>query len=186
VRELKHRVTFDFRRAEFEDPPMSTIYRKTEKGQAEIETRAHRLLPKLRQALILVDGKKTSDELSKMVLEPETTLAALKAEGFIEVLATLADRPADKPVATPAAAAAPAAAAERRPAASPDAMRREAVRFLNDQMGPAAEVISMKLEKAKTMAELRPLLVTAAQLLRGARGSGMAETFAAKFLADDA
>ena len=155
---------------------MSIIYRKTDKGHAEIETRAHRLLPKLRQALILVDGKKSSDELSKMILEPEATLATLRVEGFIEVLATLADRPAPSsaPAATPA-----------RQAASPDTLRREALRFVNDQMGPAAETIALKLEKAKTMAELRPLLVTAAQLLRNMRGAGTADAFTARFLADD-
>jgi hypothetical protein len=165
---------------------MSVIYRKTDKGHAEIETRAHRLLPKLRQALILVDGKKSSDELSKMVLEPETTLATLRAEGFIEVLTTLAEQPAAA-TPPPAALARPAetSAAPARKAAAPESVRRDAVRFLNDQMGPAAESIAMKLEKAKTMADLRPLLVTAAQLLRNMRGSDAAATFAARFLADE-
>ncbi len=41
---------------------MAIVYRMTAKGVAEIETQAHRLLPRLRSALILVDGKKSDGE----------------------------------------------------------------------------------------------------------------------------
>jgi WD40 repeat protein len=37
---------------------MPTIYRKTAKGQSEIETRVHRLAPRFRSLLILVDGRR--------------------------------------------------------------------------------------------------------------------------------
>ena len=37
---------------------MATVYRKTDKGRNEIETRANRLLPRLRSALIVVDGQR--------------------------------------------------------------------------------------------------------------------------------
>ena len=46
---------------------MPTIYRKTPKGQAEVETRADRLPPRLRGALILVDGRRSEDDLTKLV-----------------------------------------------------------------------------------------------------------------------
>lgn len=163
---------------------MSTVYRKTDKGVSEIETRAFRLLPRLRQALILVDGRKTDAELAKLILaEPEATLATLQAEGFIEKLATVADAPPERKadVAAPGAAAAPV----RKAVVSVDAIRRDAVRYLNDQLGPAAEGISMKLERVKTMPELRPLLVSAAQLLVNIRGSDAAQAFANRFLADE-
>lgn len=160
---------------------MSTVYRKTEKGLAEIDTRAFRLLPRLRQALILVDGRRTDIELAKLILaEPDATLTWLAQQGFIEAIATIDDvRTAERA----AAAAVPAAAEPGKPATpSPDQLRREAVRFLNDQLGPAAEGVSIKLERAKSMAELRPLLVSAGQLLRSARGAATAEAFAARFL----
>lgn len=163
---------------------MSTVYRKTDKGVSEIETRAFRLLPRLRQALILVDGRKTDAELAKLILaEPEATLATLQAEGFIEKLATVADAPPERKaeVAAPGAAAAPV----RKAAVSVDAIRRDAVRYLNDQLGPAAEGIAMKLERVKTMPELRPLLVSAAQLLVNIRGADAAQAFANRFLADE-
>jgi hypothetical protein len=163
---------------------MSTVYRKTAKGQAEIDTRAHRLLPRLRQALILVDGRKTDAELAKLILaEPEATLATLQTEGFIEAIATVADAPPERKAeaAAPAASGTPA----RKAVVSVDAIRRDAVRLLNDQLGPAAEGISIKLERVKTMPELRPLLVSAAQLLASVRGADAAQAFAARFLSDE-
>jgi hypothetical protein len=163
---------------------MSTVYRKTAKGQAEIDTRAHRLLPRLRQALILVDGRKTDAELAKLILaEPEATLNALLTDGFIEALVTVADAPPRERDAA-ATAAAPAVPA-RKAVVSVDAIRRDAVRFLNDQLGPAAESISIKLERVKTMPELRPLLVSAAQLLVNVRGTDAAQAFANRFLSDE-
>ena len=155
---------------------MSVIYRKTAKGQTEIETRVNRLLPRLRQALILVDGRKTDAELAKLVLaEPAAALEALLAAGYIEVIATLADEPA-------AQNPAPAAAVAARKTASAENIRRDAVRYLNDKLGPAAEGIALKLERAKTMPEIRPLLVNAGQLLRSISGRAVAEEFAARFL----
>ena len=63
---------------------MRTIFRKTTKGATEIETRALRLPPRLRTALILVDGKRNDEELSAMILsEPTATLASLLSDGFI-------------------------------------------------------------------------------------------------------
>jgi hypothetical protein len=161
---------------------MSTVYRKTEKGQAEIDTRAFRLLPRLRQALILVDGRRTDAELGKLILaEPGVTLAALASQGFIEAVAT--NEPSRSAERGSTAAQGPAAAPSK--AASPDSLRREAVRYLNDKLGPAAEGIAIKLERAKTMADVRPLLVTAGQLVRSVRGAAAAEEFTARFLSDE-
>ena len=163
-------------------PEMNIVYRKTPKGVAEIETRAHRLLPRLRSALILVDGKRSDDELALLVAaDPGATLASLLDDGFIEVLATLADRPAvPRQPSTAAAAPAAASAASGR---SIDALRREAVRYLTDQLGPGAESVAIKIERAKTMPELQPVLAHGAQVLRDMRGAAAAEAFTAKFIA---
>jgi hypothetical protein len=166
---------------------MSTVYRKTAKGITEIETRAHRLVPRLRSALILVDGRKSDDELNQMILaDPAGTLASLLADGFIEVLATLADRPAERaPDRKPSPAPASASTSSRETASgavSIEALRRDAVRSLTDQLGPAAETVAIKIERAKTMPELQPLLVQAVQTLRTMRGAAAAEAFAARFI----
>jgi hypothetical protein len=162
---------------------MSTVYRKTAKGQAEIETRAHRLLPRLRQALILVDGRRTDAELAPMVADAATTLGRLLDDGFIEAIGTTIDVPLPVVAAAPPQAP-PETAAPVRKAPSVDALRRDAVRALNDLLGPAADSLSIKLERARSMAELRPLLVTAAAAIGNLRGNAAAQQFTQRFLAD--
>ncbi len=155
---------------------MPTIFRKTAKGVAEIETRAHRLTPRMRSALIMVDGKRSDADLRPLIAQqPDETLAALAEQGFIEVLATA-------PAAAPAPrAVAPAAAAPAPPAPDFEARRRAAVRGLNDQLGPQAETLAIKMERARTAEELRPLLATAIQLIGNARGRAAADGYAAGF-----
>jgi hypothetical protein len=163
------------------DPVMkTTIYRKTAKGQAEIETRAHRLPPRLRGALIMVDGQRTVEDLAKLVPgDAAGSLEQLLADGFIDVFAVLADRPAlvNLPIADPAPPRKPVPGA-----GSLDAIKREAVRYLNDRLGPAAEGISMKIERASSMTDLQPLLAQAAQLLRSFSGAAASDPFVAKFI----
>jgi hypothetical protein len=155
---------------------MAIVYRKTSKGIAEVETRAHRLLPRLRGALILVDGKRTDDELTRMVLaDPAGTLKSLLTDGFIEVLTTLAERPTE---AAPVAASRATASA----GATLESLRREAARQLNHQLGPLADEVSLKIERAKSMPELQPLLVQAAQMLHRLKGTESAQAFATRFI----
>jgi hypothetical protein len=167
---------------------MPSLFRKTAKGQTEIETRAHRLTPRLRALLILVDGKRDTAALGGLVQQAEDLLAELLAQGFVEALPeAVAPPPPAPPVrpAVPAPAAAPAAAPPAATSGDFDTLRRNAVRALNDALGPAAESLAIRIERARSMAELRPLLVQAAQLMANMRGRGAAEAYAAKFLASE-
>lgn len=163
---------------------MSIVYRKSARGQAEIETRAHRLPPRLRGALILIDGRRGDDELLRLIPgDAADTLRQLRDGGFIEVLA---ERHDPAPPARAPERSAPAATASIEPRREPtiESLRRDSVRVLNEQLGPAAESIAMKIERAKTMPELRPLLANAATVLRNYRGAAAADTFIARFLAE--
>lgn len=178
---------------------MPTLFRKTAKGQTEIETRAHRLAPRLRALLILVNGKRDAAALGTLVPQADDLLSELLAQGFVETAAEAgaeaAPRPAPRPAPPPAAAPARPPAAAPAPAPAPkaaasvsgdfDTLRRNAVRALNDELGPAAETLAIRIERARSMAELRPLLVQAAQAVANMRGRGAAEAYAAKFLADE-
>ncbi len=64
---------------------MDTVYRKTERGILEMATREQRLAPRLRSALILIDGKRLLRELQAL-LGPchEEALRALEDLGLIE------------------------------------------------------------------------------------------------------
>jgi hypothetical protein len=64
---------------------MDDIYRKTERGLVEMNTRELRLAPRLRSALIMIDGKKMSRQLQG-VLGPDCAemLQVLEELGLIE------------------------------------------------------------------------------------------------------
>ena len=157
---------------------MATIYRKTEKGQTEIETRLFRLLPRLRTALILVDGHRNDSELAKLIPgDPVASLQTLLTDGFIEVVAIVEQRAvprAQEPADRPSVAATPAQPFEQR--------RREAIRVLNDQLGPGAEVLAIRLEKCQDWSHMVPILQAAQQVLRTARGAAVAADFGNRFI----
>lgn len=156
---------------------MATVYRKTDKGQSEIETRAHRLVPRLRTALILVDGKRSGDDLAGLIAnEPAQTLQTLLEQGFIEAFEVAPARSASAPKPPPAEAppAVDLKALERR--------KREAVRFLNEQIGPMAEAVSIRIEKTSDWAQLLPALQLAQHILGNERGAGVAGEFTRLFI----
>jgi hypothetical protein len=153
---------------------MATVYRKTAKGFSEIETRAHRLAPRTRSTLILVDGRRSGDALLPLVgPEAPQMLAALLELGFIEEVA-----PAPAPAQAP-----PAATAATPPAhgAAFERLRREAVRTLTDLIGPVAEPLAVRMERARTAEELRPLLALAQQSIANTRGRQAAADYAARY-----
>lgn len=164
---------------------MASVYRKTDKGIAEIETRANRLVPRLRTALIMVDGKRSDNDLRTLCGgDPEEVLGTLVAQGYIEVIGTVAERAPAPPASAPGAAA----PAPRAPAKAPswEEKRRQAVRYLNDTLGPTAESLVLKIEKATSWDELKPHLEMGEHFVRSARGASAAREFAAKFIDEPA
>lgn len=149
---------------------MGIVYRKTEKGQTEIATRAHRLVPRLRSALILVDGKRSDEELAKLIPPPvEGVLDSLRADGFIEALAAPTPVVAAIPTAPPPSVAAVVLTL--------DETRRRAARWLSDHLGPYADPFNLRLEKVKTAEELRAALLLAVNFARQQLGAARAQEF---------
>jgi hypothetical protein len=154
---------------------MGTIYRKTEKGQTEITTRQFKLVPRLRSALILVDGKRNDEELRKLIAaQAEETLQALQDEGFIEVASVTVERPVAKAAAAGAAAASAATGPETR---TPEESRRRAVRWIADRMGPLGDMVNMRIEAAKSPEELQAALLSARNVIRDQLGAARALEF---------
>ena len=159
---------------------MGTVYRKTEKGQAEIATRQNHLALKLRSALIMVDGKRTDEELMRMIAPPAAeALETLLTEGYIEVISVTAARPlaAAKPASDEGAPTLPPA--PHRPV---ETIRLQAVRFMSEQLGPLGDSLAMKMEKARSWEDLPPLLVMAHRYIADNRGNATADAFKAAFL----
>jgi len=168
---------------------MATIYRKTAKGQSEIETRAQRLPPRLRSALILVDGRRSDVDMRKLILQqPEETLRTLSEQGFIEIIAFTQDAapprmppgaPAPRPQAVPAAQT---VAAPVMPVRSFEATRAQAVRSFTDLVGPMAEALAIKMERTRSLDELLPLVRTAQTIIGNARGGQAAADYGTRLL----
>jgi hypothetical protein len=186
---------------------MSTLFRKTAKGQAEMTQRSRELTPRLRGTLILVDGRRDLAAISALLARPaDEALAALLEQGFVEPV-MLAEPPestqrhdrqenprfaesAPAPLQDTSAAAPQAAALTRvgqvgqvRQVSREDAatLRRQAVSNLIQSLGPAGETLAMRMERARTLEELRPLLALAAQTVASARGQAAGAAYAAQF-----
>jgi hypothetical protein len=181
---------------------MATIFRKTDKGQSEIETRLYRLAPRLRTALILVDGRRTDAELAKLIPgDPEASLRQLLGEGFIEVQSTVEAR------TTPRAGSSSSNETGSRTTAgsgfgnslgsgfgsgfgagdtgsAPEFRlhRRNAIKAFTDQVGPMAEALAIRMEKCGDWSHLLPVLQLAQQVIRNTRGSGAANEFGANYI----
>ena len=165
---------------------MSIIYRKSAKGVAEIETRAHRLPPRLRSVLIIIDGKRSASELKGLILaQADETLASLLEQGFIEAVGSAPAAPARAfaaPMSAPPSASPSAPAPATRPAAADfDTRRRDMVRRLTDLVGPLGEALAMRMERTRNADELRPLLAVALQVISNTRGRAAAADFEARF-----
>lgn len=159
------------------------IFRKTAKGLAEIETRAHRLPPRLRSALIIVDGRRSAEALRPLILQqPQETLQWLLDEGFIEPAPGAPEpAPAPTPLAPRPAAPgqAPVAQADAAGAGDFTRARAEAVRLLLQRVGPDGEDLALRMERAPNAEALRPLLNLAVQSVANMRGRQAAQEFAA-------
>lgn len=139
-----------------------TVFSKTEKGQQEMATRAHHLPARVRAMLIMIDGKRSVEQLLFGHPAPEDAMEHLRQlveGGFIEPAAGAA--PA---AVAPAQATASSAAPSQAPAATEDVgdVRRVMIGMLIDFLGPEADMIALRLEAAKS----REALLTEAERLQ--------------------
>lgn len=153
---------------------MDRIYRKTAKGSEEISTRRNGLSPRLRNVLLLADGRRTLGELRQLVPQCEEALAVLAEQGFVETAAA-APAPAPARSSTPARAPAPA------PAADLPALQREMVRSLTDLAGPAAEPLALRIERTRSLQELAALVEPGGHLVAQLRGREAAAGWVRRF-----
>ena len=150
---------------------------KTAKGAEELKSRAHGLAQKLRSLLIMVDGASTAgDLLAKFggIPEVEVGLQALVDQGFVEI--------GGAPMAAPAPAA--PAAAPAPPAGAAPQTRQQAMsaltRMLHDAIGPDADMLTGRLEKAKTRAEFIIAVERCTEMLAALAGKARAQAFGAR------
>jgi|SRR5688572_19924227 hypothetical protein len=138
-----------------------SVLEKTTKGAEEIETRKHKLDAKLRPILIAVNGKLSAAELMSRFAsmgDAGALLDDLVKQGFVKLAAGSAPATADDP------------ATVRRVTA-------EIARSLNDALGPDAESFAVKVEAAKSLAEVKAFLDSRRELLESVMGKQKAVAF---------
>lgn len=160
---------------------MAAIYRKTASGQAEVGSKAHHLPPRARSLLIMVDGQRDAETLRGM-LGPavDEGIELLLREGLIEQSGSTS--PAKAPVSAPPAAAARPPAPSAAAAPSFEETRRAAARAVTEALGPMADSVAMRIERAKTPADLQSALQVAAGAIADISTSARAEAFRQRFL----
>lgn len=157
---------------------MSTqsVFQKTGKGADELKTRRHGLSPRLRQLLILVDGKRDLGELARMLPGPDLVdqLGQLERGGFVmRPLDAASGAPEDEPAPAAAVAsdrAAPAAENLR-------ALRARVARALIDTIGPHGDDLAMRIERTRTVDELQALLPAVLSVVEACGGRTGVDAF---------
>ena len=134
-------------------------YIKTDKGRAEIAGRSGALTALQRRVLIVIDGKKTVNDLESVVRvgELEAVLLHLLQEELIEPTEHIA------PLQAPAAPGFAAAEVSEAPRAATDPaefkkVRMQASHFVSESLGDSGEPICDAIDRCESPAELRKLL----------------------------
>jgi len=143
------------------------IYRKSDKGNEAIATRGHGVGGKLRMLLILVDGRKTVEELTRMAAgmgESADLLQQLLKDGLIELAAAGAAKPAAGPA----------------PAGDLSKVKPLATRLLVELLGPAADELAIRVEAAKDVPQFVEAMRRAYTVVRDVKGQAAADRFGAE------
>ena len=149
----------------------TAVYHKSDKGVQSLAARDPVLTPKLRSMLIMVDGKRTLEELAKLagaLVDAEQLMGQLLELQMVEAVAAAAPGPA----AGASSAPAPLTAVTLAEA------KRFAVRRLTDLLGPTAEDLCLRIESTRTAADFAAAVKRAEAVLRDFGGSDMAASFA--------
>lgn len=158
------------------------IYHKSPRGMEAIANRQSGLGPRLRSLLIMIDGKRSFSDLTALTGDCEPLLLQLAQDGMIEPAGGAA------PVASVAAASGSPSPDSQTVTTAPAPLvtvslpeaKRCATRFLVETLGPTSEVLCMKIESARNLADFVSAVKRARELVRDVKGAAAAERFIAE------
>lgn len=180
----------------------TAIYDKTDKGRTEIATRSQHLAPRLRTLLLLIDGRRSEQELLANVAGlglTEAALAELLAQEYIVLSRSYAALPAIvddimPPATAPAVIDSAAGTVQAAPpVVSMDAAQRYQsvynfyTKTIKSTIGLRGFTLQMKVEKAGTIGDLRELRQPYLDAVLKAKGDAVADELRAQLdrLLDD-
>ncbi|MDP1564911.1 MAG: hypothetical protein Q8L91_01450 [Polaromonas sp.] len=155
------------------------IYHKTPKGMESIANRQSGLGPKPRSLLIMIDGKRSFSDLTALTGECEALLEQLAQDGMIEPVGGAAPASAGPAASSPESQAAVTAPAPLAAVSLPEA-KRCATRLLVELLGPTSEVLCIKIEAARNLADFVVAVKRAREIVRDVKGAAAAERFIAE------
>lgn len=160
------------------------IYAKTPKGIAEVSARSAQLSMTTRRVLIMMDGKRTVEELAQLVRagEIDGIIAQLEGAGLVMRMnaaasldvPTVSGREGD--VELPPSSAGVMDDRDLNPITLEEAKRR-AVRELNDRLGPDAETMAIRIEHCRTIEQFRERVREAERFVASALGPAAAQEY---------
>jgi hypothetical protein len=170
----------------------TSIYDKTDKGREEIATRKYGLAPRLRSLLVLVDGRRTDDELLRNVAGLGLTadsLAALLTQEYV-VLSTSYGSTSYEAIAEGAANVNTTPSDQPTPTSTSLPTQDQVQQFqslydfynktIKSTMGLRGFTLQLKVEKAATLDDLRELRQPYLEGVLKAKGDDMARTLASQ------
>lgn len=165
------------------------VYSKTPIGVAEISLRSAQLPMATRRVLIMIDGKRTVDDLSIVVKPGEiaAVIASLESGGLIQRVShfgaldvpTIYGRDAESGLTS--ALGGPSTSGgldDREPnPITLEEVKRRAVRGLTDRLGPTGDSLAMRLEGCRTIEEFRHCVREAERFISSALGRDAAQDY---------
>jgi hypothetical protein len=161
----------------------SLVYSKTPKGVAEIAARSAQLPMTTRRVLIMVDGKRTVDELAVLLRPGEIDAVMTQLEGAGLIHRSSSSHSLDVPTVAGREIDAMAPTTQGAPGGDdPNPMtleeaKRRAVRELTDRLGPDAEGLSIRIENCRTIEDFRERVRDAERLVTSALGQAAAADY---------
>ncbi len=164
------------------------IYSKTARGIAEISLRSAQLPLATRRVLIMIDGKRTVDELSILVKPGEihTVISSLEDGGLIQRMSlhgaldvpTINGRFEESGFSPAFGGPTTTTFDERDPnPITLEEVKRRAVRGLHERLGAEADTLATRIENCRTIEEFRYCVRDAERLISTALGSNAAQEY---------
>lgn len=150
------------------------IYELTSQGETELMARRSDLGPVLNSLLVLVNGKRTQDDLITVVTRlgaPTNSISMLEAGGYIQQLDAAGSRTALTPDDSPNGAVT-LTDTERRAR-----LYQHLIEAAKQHLGLKGFIYHLKVEKAVTLADLSDLVSPLGEAIAKAKGKDAANAF---------
>lgn len=156
------------------------VYSKTPKGIAEISLRSAQLAMMARRVLILIDGRRSVDELASQLRSDDVWPAVTQLETLGLIQRVVASHSLDVPTVAGRELEGPTTsggAIDEASAMTLEEAKRRAVRELMDRFGPGADALVLRIEHCRTIEDFRERVREAERFVSASLGPSAAAEY---------